>query len=151
MQYFVYNSDVIITIILEGVLLVSKGKVLYTYVEVDDSTPIQKLKILDQLRVLLKSLTYDEANELKNEDIVTTEYLTLKANLSDFLRKATAPIRKGKKKEVILSLSTYFNPVMDEVLNSREITDYYYVSIVKPKIEYDLPYDVLVRLRVKNT
>ena len=59
---------------------------MYTFVEVDDSTPIQKLKIMDQLRVLLNSLVYDPANELKAEDAVTQEYLTLKANLSEFLR-----------------------------------------------------------------
>ena len=54
----------------------AEGKKLYSFVEVDDSTPIQKLKISDQLRVLLKHLTYDAANELKNDDIVTQEYLT---------------------------------------------------------------------------
>lgn len=128
----------------------SEGKKLYSFVEVDDSTPIQKLSIMDQLRLLLKSFTYDAANELKNEDIVTQEYLTLQANLSDFLRRATEPIRKGKRKEVIVSISTYFNPVFDTVINSREIRDFYDVAIVKPKIDYDIPYDIMVRLKVKD-
>lgn len=128
----------------------SDGKKLYSFVEVDDSTPIQKLKIMDQLRVLLKSLTYDPANDLHNEDIVTTEYLKLRANLSDFLRRATEPIRRGKKKEVIVNISTHFNPVFDEVINSPEIANFYDVSIVRPKIEYDIPYDFLVKLRVKE-
>ena len=128
----------------------ARGRKLYTFVEVDDSTPVQKLKIMDQLRVLLKSWTYDPANDLKAEDIVTHEYLTLKANLSEFLRKATAPIRRGKRKEVIVNISTHFNPVFDEVINSKEITDFFYVDIVKPKIEYDIPYDIMVRLRVKE-
>lgn len=126
------------------------GKKLYSFVEVDDSTPIQKLKISDQLRVLLKSLTYDPANELKNEDIVTKEYLTLKANLSEFIRQATEPIRRGKNKEVIVNISTKFNPVFQDVISSREIVDFYDVAIVKPKIEYDIPYDFMVRLRVKD-
>ena len=128
----------------------SRGKKLYTFVEVDDSTPIQKLKITDQLRVLLKSLTYDPANELKAEDVVTQEYLTLKANLSEFLRRATLPIRKGTKKEVIVNISTMFNPVFNEVITSHEIADFYEVSVVRPKIDYDIPYDIMVRLRVKE-
>lgn len=128
----------------------AEGKKLYSFVEVDDSTPIQKLKISDQLRVLLKSLTYDPANELKNDDIVTQEYMTLKANLSEFLRRATEPIRKGKRKEVIVNISTHFNPVFEDVINSHEIADFYYVSVVRPKIEYDIPYDFMVRLRVKD-
>lgn len=125
-------------------------KRLFTYVEVDDKTPIQKLSLGDQLRVLLKQFTYDPANELKNDDIVTTEYMTLKANLSVFLRNATEPLRSGKKREVIVNVSTTFNPVMKEVLDSHEIKDFYYVSVVKPKIEYDIPYDYLVRLRIKD-
>lgn len=128
----------------------AEGKVLYTFVEVDDSTPVQKLTIRDQFRVLLKSLTYDPANELKNEDIVTQEYMTLRANLTDFLRKATAPIRKGDKHEVIVNISTKFNPVFNDVMQSHEIADFYDVAIVTPKIEYDIPYDVMVRLRVKD-
>lgn len=35
----------------------SDRKKLFTYVEVDDSTPVQKLKFSDQLRVLLKRIT----------------------------------------------------------------------------------------------
>ena len=128
----------------------AEGKVLYTFVEVDDSTPVQKLTIRDQFRVLLKSLTYDPANELKNEDIVTQEYMTLRANLTDFLRKATAPIRRGDKHEVIVNISTKFNPVFNDVMQSHEIADFYDIAIVTPKIEYDIPYDVMGRLRVKD-
>lgn len=129
----------------------SNGKKLYSFVEVDDSTPIQKLKIGDQFRVLLKHFTYDAANELKSEDAVTTEIMTLKANLSSFLRKATEPIRRGKRKEVIVNVSNNFDPVFDEVVNSHEIADFFTVDVVRPKIEYDIPYDFMVKLRVKET
>lgn len=126
-------------------------KRLYSFVEVDDRTPVQKLKISDQLRVLLKSLTYDAANELHNEDIVTQEYMQLRANLNDFLRRATAPIRDGRHSEVIVNVSTHFSPVFDEVINSHEIKDFFDVDVVKPKITYDVPYDIMVRLRVKKS
>lgn len=127
------------------------SKKLYTFVEVDDKTPIQKLGIMDQFRVLLKHLTYDAANDLHNEDIVTREYMTLKANLSEFLRKATEPIRAGKRKEVIVNVSSQFLPVLDEVLNQHEIKDFYYVAKAFPKTEYDIPYDFLLKLRVKES
>lgn len=128
----------------------AQGKKLYSFVEVSDKTPIQKLSISDQLRVLLKHLTYDPANELRTEDSVTTERMTLKANLSEFLRKATIPIREGKKKEVIVNISNKFDPVFEEVINSRDIKDFFEVSVVRPKIEYDIPFDFMVRLRVKE-
>lgn len=43
----------------------ASGKKLCTFVDVDDSTPVQKLSVLDRLRVLLHQLTYDDATELK--------------------------------------------------------------------------------------
>lgn len=129
----------------------SDGKKLYTFVEVNDSTPIQKLKLSDQFRVLLKQMTYDAANDLKNEDIVSRERLVLKANLSEFLRRATEPIRSGNKKEVIVNVSNKFDPVFEEVMDSHEIKDFYIVSVVRPNIEYDIPYDFLVRLRVRES
>lgn len=128
----------------------SAEKRLFRFIEVDDKTPIQKLSLSDQLRVLVKQFTYDPANELRNDDIVTTQYMRLKANLSEFLRKATEPLRSGEKKEVIVNVSTEFNPVFEEVLNSHEIADFYHVAVVKPKIEYDIPYDYLVRLHIKE-
>ena len=128
----------------------ARGKKLYSFVEVNDNTPFQKLKISDQFRVLLKHLTYDSANELRSEDAVTAEYMTLKADLSDFLRKATNPIRRGKKTEVIVNISNSFDPVFEDVINSHEIKDFFEVSVVRPKIEYDIPYDFMVRLKVKE-
>ena len=76
--------------------------------------------------------------------------MTLKADLSDFLRKATNPIRRGKKTEVIVNISNSFDPVFEDVINSHEIKDFFEVSVVRPKIEYDIPYDFMVRLKVKE-
>ena len=128
----------------------ASGKKLYSYVEVDDSTPVQKLKISDQFRVLLKHITYDPANELKSEDAVTTELMTLKANLATFLKKATDPIRKGNRKEVIVNISNKFDPVFQEVVSSPDIANYFTVDVVRPKIDYDIPYDFMVKLKVKE-
>ena len=129
----------------------SEKKKLYTYIEVDDSTPIQKLKISDQLRVLLRQLTHDDANDLKNDDIATTHLLTLKANLFDIFYKSTAPIRNGKKKNVVVSVDSVFEPILNEVLSSPDIRNYYEVQVAKPEIEYDIPYNFLVKLTVKES
>lgn len=126
------------------------GKKLYTYVDVDDKTPVQKLSIMDQLRIILKKLTEDPANELKTEDQVTQEYLMLQANLSDFIERATEAIRKGKRNSVVMQISNQFDPVLNDVLTSKKITDYYEVRIARPKIEYDIPFDIMVKLTVKK-
>lgn len=128
-----------------------KEKRLYSYVEVDDKTPVQKLGIADQLRIILKKITEDPANELANEDAVTRERLMLKANLTEFLRKSVEPIKKGKRKEVILEVSNMFDPVLKEVLESKAIRDYYNVDIARPRVEYDIPLNILLRITVKQT
>lgn len=126
------------------------GQKLYSYIEVNDDTPIQKLSLMDQIRVLLHHLTYDDANELKADDAYTKEILTLKANLSDFLYRATAPIRSGQKKEVAVSVSNQFDKVLDDVLNSPAIRDFYTVQVCRPKFDYDIPFDLLLILKVKE-
>lgn len=129
----------------------AKGKKLYRYAEYNDDMPVQKLTIGDQMRMLLKQLTHDPANELSVEDAVTQERMTLRANLTNFLRKATEPIRSGEKREVIVNVSNKFNPVFDDVLKSPEITNFFDVYTVAPDIEYDIPFDIMVKLRVKET
>lgn len=129
----------------------ASGKLLYKYVEVTDDIPVQKLSVGEHLRLLLRQLTYDPANELNAEDSVTREYLTLKANLLDLINKALKPVRNGDKKNVVLSVSSKFRPVLKEVVNSKELTDFYHVSVAYPKVEYDIALDVLVKLEVKET
>lgn len=129
----------------------SKKKVLYTYVEIDDNTPIQRLSVLDQIRVLMRKLTYDPASELKQQDALTKEEMTLKANLMSFIRVATAKIRKGQAKSVTCDISSDFSPVIDEVLSSPSITQFYKVELTKPEIDYDISFFYKLKLTVIET
>lgn len=126
-------------------------KKLFTYVEVDDNTPIQKLSVKDQLRVLIQRLTYDDASELKTEDAVTVNQLTLQANLMEFIHRATEPIRRGEKHKVTVMISNMFDPVLQQVLESHVISNYYAVEVQRPDIEYDVKYFITVKLEVKTT
>ena len=126
-------------------------KKLFSFIEVDDSTPVATLSPLDQLRIVAKQLTEDPELELQNEDFALSEVIKLKANLQDFLHKATAPIRKGQRKSVVVSIDSKFNPVINEVLHSQEIQNYYKVEIAKPKINYDIDYNIMVKLTVRNS
>lgn len=128
----------------------AKGHRLYRYVEVDDKTPVQKLKLMDQLRLLLRKLTEDPANELKADDAVTAEYLKLKADCTDFLKKATKPLREGTRSVVYVQISNQFKPVLKAVLQSNDIRNYYDVRLAKPKVDYDIPMEYLVEMRNKQ-
>ena len=129
--------------------LFEKKKV-FSFIEVDDSTPVAALSPLDQLRIVVKQMTEDPEVELSNENFAMSEIIKLKANLQDFLYKATAPIRKGDRNSVIVSIDSQFQPVLKEVLNSDEIQNYYKVRVAKPKVEYDINYDIMVELTVRN-
>lgn len=125
------------------------GKKLFSFIEVDENTPIQKLSVADQMRVLVKKITADDSAELMAEDAVTMNMLQLKADLLGLLDEALEPIRKGKRRAVSISLSNEFDPVLDEVLNSPRISNYYYVSVQRPDIEYDIAYNIRLDLEVK--
>ena len=125
------------------------GKKLFSFIEVDENTPIQKLSVMDQLRVLIKKMTADDSAELMAEDAVTLNLLRLKADLTGLLDKALEPIRQGKRRAVSISLSNEFDPVLDEVINSPNISNYYYVDVTRPDIEYDIPYKIRLDLEVR--
>ena len=127
----------------------ASSKKLYTYTQVNDSTPIQKLSFGEQMRVLLRQLTHSDKNELATEDAVTREYLVMRANLLDFFSKATKTIREGKHKSVTMSISNRFDPVLEEVINSPQVANYYKVRVKRPNVEYDIEYFIHVRLEVK--
>ena len=127
-----------------------QGKKLFTFVEVDANTPIQKLSVLDQFRVLIKKMANDDAAELKADDAVTQNLLHLKDELIGFLDKAVEPNRQGKRFAVSVSISSDFEPVMDEVLQSSRFKNYYNITVTKPDIEFDVTYQIRIDLVAKE-
>lgn len=125
-------------------------ELLYKFLDADDSVPLPKLKLSEQLRLLVRHLTYDAAKELEAEDLVTTEYLSRKADLLEFINKATESIKKGKHKNVTLSISSKFSDVLDDVIKSPQIQNYFIVSVARPRIEYDIPTDILLRIEIRQ-
>lgn len=122
---------------------------LATFVEVDDNTPIIKLSLMDQLRVAINKFSHDDALELKNDDAFAIEEATLRANLEDFIYKATAPIREGRRSSVTMSISSKFDSVLNDTLMSKSITKYYYAKVYRPQTEFNVPFQILVKLTVK--
>lgn len=124
-------------------------KKLATFVEVDDNTPILKLGVLDQLRVIINKLTQDDARELEYDDSFAIQEATLMANLSDFIYKATGPIREGRHTSVTMSISSDFDSVLDEVIQSSSVSKYYKAKIRRPDVQPGVRHKILVRLEVK--
>jgi hypothetical protein len=127
------------------------GKRLMEYVDITDNTPIQKLSALDQIRVLLKKMTHDDAAELQAENAVTRHSLELQADLSEILNKALDPLRRGQSSAVSVSLPSIYEKVLDDVFNNSRINQYYNTKISKPSVEYDgVPYNFRLDLEVKD-
>ena len=125
------------------------GKKLFSFIDVDENTPIQKLSVMDQVRVLLKKIMADDAAELAADNAVTISMLKLKADLMAILDEALEPIRKGKNFAVSIQIPNEFDPVLEEVLKSPRIDNYYTVTVERPDIEYDIPYNLRLNLEVK--
>lgn len=123
---------------------------LSSYVTVDENTPMIKLSIKDQMRVILGRMTQDDARELDNEDAFAINEAVRRANLEDFLRKATKPIREGIHTSVSLSISSEFDDILKDVLESPQISRYYTVKLIRPEVDYNVHYNILVRLEVRR-
>lgn len=120
------------------------------YVDVTDNTPIQQLSAIDQIRVLLKKMTHDDAAELQAENAVTRHALELQADLSSILNKALDPLRRGQAKAVSLSLPSVYDSVLDDVFNNSKIKEYYNTKITRPEVDYDIPYNFRLDVEVKG-
>lgn len=127
-----------------------KGKKLFSFVEVDESTPVQKLTFSEQLRVLIQRMTNENKEQLKADDAETVYQLQLQANLLEFLQKATEKVRQGEHKSVTVSVSSKFLPVLEDVLESSSVSTYYTYTVEKPEIEYDIEYFIQITLEVKS-
>ena len=127
----------------------AKRQKLFSFVELTDDTPIQKLSILEQFRLLVRRLSNDDKEQLKADDAETVYGLQLKANLLEFLNKATEKIRRGDETSVTMQISSKFLPVLDDVLNSSTIATYYTSTVTKPDIEFDIDYFLKLKLEVK--
>lgn len=128
----------------------SKKTKLLSYVEIDDNTPIQKLGVFDMFRVILRKLSEDASSELKAQDAVTKANLTLKANLLDFLEKGVTPMREGRSRGRQFEVSNAFEPILDEVIAEYKRKPYYDIKVIKPDIEYDIPYNITIIITVKE-
>lgn len=126
-----------------------KKKKLFTFIDADDSTPIQKLALKDLFILIIKKLTYNEESELLAEDVYTQHTVTLYTNLMTLIKKSTNLIREGKARVVTLNVSSKFKPVLNDVLESPKIANYYDVQVTDPDIDYDIDYFIRVRLEVK--
>ena len=127
-----------------------QGRKLFSFLEVTDDTPIQKLSILEQFRLLVRRLSNSDAEQLKADSAETVYMLQLQANLREFLYKATAKIRNGEQRSVTMELSSKFLPVLDGVLNSAAIKPYYTWKISKPEVDLDIDYFFTLTLEVKS-
>lgn len=118
----------------------------FSYVELDERTSIQKLGVFDQIRAMMRELFNDDSKELTKMDLVTQESLRLEANLLDFVERATAPIRKGDRRSVELKVSSRFKSVIDKVFTNPRLTNYYTIHYKMPDIPYDIDYTITVKM-----
>lgn len=127
-----------------------QGKKLFSFLEVTDDTPIQKLSITEQFRLLVRKLSNSDAEQLKADSAETVYMLQLQADLREFLYKATAKVRNGDERSVTMEISSKFLPVLDTVLHSPTIKPFYTWSISKPEVDLDIDYFFTLTLEVKS-
>ena len=127
-----------------------RGKKLFSFLEVTDDTPIQKLSIAEQFRLLVRKLSNSDAEQLKADSAETVYMLQLQADLREFLYKATAKVRNGDEKSVTMEISSKFLPVLNTVMNSPAINPFYTWSISKPEIDLDIDYFFTLTLEAKS-
>jgi len=126
---------------------------LYSYIQTDDNDNLDVPfmdKIVAYIFQWFRESGREDIENDKLDDLVTTEMLTLQADLINFIDTALLPIKQGKHKQVILKIDSKFVPVLEYVISSPYYTDYYKVTPLKwEKMDYNIPYFVLIQLEAK--
>jgi hypothetical protein len=132
-----------------------KGSRVYTYVKVEENANIHQLSILDKLRAVYGAWVEDtgraELRQTRNQEALIAEELSLRGDAIQFLHKATEPIRQGKHRDVVVEIDKAFSTILEDVLSSPIIDDFYKVSIINwPRPEFDsIQYVITIRLEAK--
>lgn len=134
----------------------AKGKRLYTYRKISENSDVSELPLPERIRSMFNSWFASsgraEARDMKNREELVRSELTLQSDLFLFLNKALQPIREGKAIAVTLKIAKEFEPVLDSVLQSQTIDPYYIVSVLhRPTPDFDVDYDIKIRLEAKKT
>lgn len=124
----------------------NKGKRVFTFIDVNEYTPISQLGILDSLHLILQRLLYSRASELEVEDEVTKAYMTLKADCLKFLYAGAKPLREGLHDTATIELSSEFKPVIKDVIKSPKLKRFYKIDVTYPITEYGLDFVYTVQM-----
>ena len=127
-----------------------KTKVMYEYVKIDDKIPIHKLNLVDMIRAIFLKINESDANNLKNEQMVIHHKNVLKAELIDFIKKATEPIRRGERTNVLTRVSSDYLPVMEAVFSEHVFSNFYEIKVRPPRKLWPgvkAKYKVFIRLK----
>lgn len=130
------------------------GKVLLTYPVVNDNTEMDSLSFTDKILATVFQWFRDSGREELHHNllsnIVMEDVLALQADLISFLNKALIPLRKGKKRKVIVEIDSIFVIILKETLKNKRYQDFYDIKILKwPKGDYNIKYTVTIEMSAR--
>lgn len=126
------------------------GEVVNKRVKATENTTLAKLSFFDQINLLIARLNNDETAELKANQRVSQQSLTMQASLENLFRNATKEFDTGKHNSVTLSVSSKFIPYLDDVIDSKHgMGRYYDFEIIKRDLPVNVEYMFTVKIKRK--
>lgn len=129
-----------------------EGELISRRVKVTEDTTIAKLSVLDQFKLLISRFNNDDVAELKAQESLSTNALTMQASLEKLIRTAASKLDGVNHSSVTLSVSSKYIPYMDEVIDEKHgLGRFYKITVFKKDLPVNVDYKFVIRVERKVT
>lgn len=129
-----------------------EGEVVSTHIKVTENTTVAKMGIIDQVKLLLRKFSNDDAAELNAVEKLSASELRIKASLMRLFDTAVEGFETGQHTSVTLSVSSRYLPYLDEVIDDTYgMGRFYDFTVHKKDLPPTVEYKFIVEIRKKVT
>ena len=126
-------------------------KPLYTTIKVTNKTgSVQKLPVLDQLRLLLGKVTMDEQTELAASEAISKADLEMQSALSNLVNVCVERMRELNYTSVTVSISSKFKPYFDIVFSEEYGKGRFYDFEIEDRDSSIIGVDYFINVRISE-
>ena len=127
-----------------------EGEIVSTHIKVTENTTVAKMGVLDQIKLLLRKLSNDDAAELNAVQKLSASELKIKASLMRLFETAVEGFDSGEHTSVTLSVASRYIPYLDEVIDpTYGMGRFYDFTVHKKDLPATVDYKFIVEIRKK--
>ena len=123
----------------------------YRSIKLDDNTNRAALGLVDQIKLILSSISHNDDSELDVAEKLSVNKLKQVASLNSLLNKAIERMKELGKTSVTLNVSSKYLPYIDDAVSvEKGLGRYYDIQVFKRNLSMSVQHYFVVRITMKE-